>query len=99
MPEDDKSTFAERLLHAIMQQALKGVRKSVERLIKRAIRLVAMVLAGVVIAVIGVGFTAFGIVKWLSNLMPGWLAWLIVGLFLFVVGIVLTLAAMLTSRS
>lgn len=99
MPEDDKSTFAERLFHAIMQQALRGVRKSIERLIKRAIRLVAMVLAGVVIAVMGVGFTAFGIVKWLSNLMPGWLAWLIVGLFLFVVGIILMLGALLTSRN
>ena len=82
-----------------MQQALVGVRKSIERLIKRAIRLVAMVLAGVVIAVIGVGFTAFGIVKWLSNLMPGWLAWLIVGLFLLGMGVILVRAALVTSRN
>jgi len=82
-----------------MQQALVGVRKSIERLIKRAIRLVAMVLAGVVIAVIGVGFSAFGIVKWLSNLMPGWLAWLIVGLFLLGMGVILVRAALVTSRN
>ena len=82
-----------------MKQALGNVRKSVERYVKRIIRLVAMVLAGTVIAVMGIGFAAFGMVKWLSNLMPGWLAWLIVGLFLFVVGIALALVGLVTSRN
>jgi hypothetical protein len=99
MPEHDNPSFVERLVRAVMQQALGGVRKSVERYVKRIIRLVAIVLASVAIAVIGIGFIAFGAAKWLSTLMPSWLAWLIVGLILFLVGTVLALAALITSRN
>ena len=99
MSEPDNPTFFERLARGFIKQALSSVRKFAERYVKRIIRLVAIVLAGTAIAVMGIGFTAFGMVKWLSNLMPAWLAWSIVGSFLFVVGIALTLAALVTSRN
>jgi mannose/fructose/N-acetylgalactosamine-specific phosphotransferase system component IIC len=99
LSEPDNPTFIDRLARGFIKQALGSVRKFVERYVKRIIRLVAMVLAGTAIAVMGIGFTAFGMVKWLSNLMPAWLAWSIVGSFLFVVGIALTLAALVTSRN
>jgi hypothetical protein len=99
LPEHGKPTFIDKLVQGVIQQGLGGVRKSVERFVKRVIRVVALALAGVVVAVMGIAFASFGIVKWLSNLMPGWLAWLIVGMILFLLGIALTLMAMVTSRN
>jgi len=61
--------------------------------------MLAMALAGVVIAVMGIAFAALGIVKWLSSLMPSWLAWLVIGVILFLLGLALTLVALVTSRN
>jgi len=58
-----------------------------------------MVLAGVAIIVVGIAFLALGLVKWFANLMPSWLAWLIVGVVLFLIGLALALGALATSRS
>jgi len=98
MAEQEKSTFTERLVQMIIQQALGGVRKSIERFVKHAVRLIVMALSGIIFAVMGVGFAAFGIVRLLSSLMPNWLAWLVVGIILFLLGLSLTLAALITSR-
>lgn len=98
MTERQKPTIIERLAQLVMQQALGAVTKSAERFIKRAIRLVAMVLAGVAVVVLGIGFLALGLVKWFSNLMPSWLAWAIVGVLLFLIGLALALGALVTAR-
>ena len=99
MPDREGSALVERILSVVMRKVLGGVVKSAERLVKRALRLLAMALAGVLIASLGIGFVAVGSVKWLAILMPSWLAWAIVGIVLLLLGIVLMLAALLTSRS
>ena len=57
-----------------------------------------MFIAGVVVALIGVAFLAVGVVKWLAELLPSWLAWLIVGIILLLLGVILTLATFVASR-
>jgi hypothetical protein len=99
LPEDEKPTFIERLVLLVLRRTLGGVVKSAERFVKRALRMVAMALAGVIIAVLGVAFLAVGAVKWFSILMPNWLAWAIVGIILLLVGIVLALATLISSRT
>jgi len=99
MPEHDEPTLIERITQGVMRQALGRVTKSAEGFVKRIVRLVAMALAGVVIAVLGIGFLAVGAVKWFSILMPNWLAWAIVGVILLLLGAVLTLATLAGSRS
>jgi hypothetical protein len=99
MPEHEEPTIIERITQAILRQALGRITKSAERFVKRMVRLVAMVLAGVVLAVLGIGFLAVGAVKWFSILMPNWLAWVIVGVILLLLGAVLTLSTMIGLRS
>jgi uncharacterized membrane protein YqhA len=98
LPEEDKPTLIEKLVLLVLRQTLGRVLKSAERFVKRTLRMIAMALAGVIIAVLGVGFLAVGAVKWFSILMPSWLAWTIVGLILLLVGVVLALAAVIGSR-
>jgi lipopolysaccharide export LptBFGC system permease protein LptF len=90
--EKDRTTFLDRLLEIVLRQAIGAAAKTAERVVKRALRLVAMVFAGIVIAVLGVTFLSVGAVKGLAFLMPSWLAWIIVGIVLFLIGLVLAFA-------
>lgn len=99
MPEKEKPTLIERLAQLILREALGGITKPAERFAKRIARSVGLILAGIVISLIGVAFLAIGVVRWLSALMPSWLAWLIVGIFLVLTGIAVTLGTFASGRS
>lgn len=75
------------------------VTKYVERIVRRALRLVGLYAAGLLIAIIGLIFLAIGVVKWLAIIVPSWLAWLIVGIIMLLLGVVFVLAAFLASKS
>ncbi|HYB67761.1 MAG TPA: phage holin family protein [Candidatus Acidoferrales bacterium] len=99
MPESEKPTLAERLAKLILREALGGIAKPVEHFVKRLVRSVALILGGIVIAVIGIAFVAVGAVRWLSTLMPTWLAWAIVGIILMLIGVTVTSTAYASGRS
>lgn len=98
MPEKEGSTLLERLARLVLREALGGIAKPAERLAKRVARAVGLILAGVVISVLGIAFLAVGAVKWLAILMPVWLAWLLVGIILFLAGVAVTAITYSTGR-
>jgi len=98
MPEPERSTLVERLVKLIMREALGGITKPAERFVKRLARSVGLIIAGMVIALIGIAFVAVGAVKWLSALMPAWLAWAIVGIILLLIGISVTMTTFASGR-
>jgi len=83
----------------VVREAIGGIAKPAERFAKRIARAVGLILGGIVLAIIGVAFSAVGAVKWLSALMPNWLAWIIVGIILFLVGVIVTTSTIASSRS
>jgi hypothetical protein len=99
LPEAEKPTLAEKLVKLILREAIGGIAKPAERFVKRLARAVGLILAGIVIALIGVGFMSVGAVKWLSALMPAWLAWVIVGIILLLIGITVTATTFASARS
>lgn len=99
MPEDDKQSFLETIVQAIARRAWGGLSRYAQQILKRLLRLAGLYVAGVAVALFGVGFLAVGAVKWLAMIVPSWLAWLIVGIILFLLGTVLTLTAFLASRT
>lgn len=98
MPEPERSELAKKLIKFVLREALGGAAKPVESFVKGLARAVGLILAGVVIAVIGLGFVAVGAVRWLSALMPTWLAWVIVGIILLLVGFSITMTTLATRR-
>jgi len=98
LPEKEGSTLVERLARLVLREALGGIAKPAERLAKRVARAVGLILAGVVISVLGIAFLAVGAVKWLAILMPAWLAWLLVGIILFLAGVAVTAITFSTGR-
>ncbi len=99
MPEPEKPALAEKFVKLILREALGGVAKPVEHFVKRLVRSVALIMGGIVIAVIGIAFVAVGAVRWLSTLMPTWLAWAIVGIMLLLIGVTVTTTAYASGRS
>ena len=89
---DDKS-FVEKILQEITRRTLGKLSESIERSIKHAIRLAAMALGGIIVALLGLTFLTIGIIKWLTLLMPNWLAWILVGIIILLAGVSLTLAS------
>jgi len=75
------------------------VTKYIERIVRRALRLAGLYAAGLLIAIIGLIFLAIGVVKWFAVIMAPWLAWLIVGIIMLVVGAVFLGAASLASKN
>ena len=98
MPEKETSTLFERLARLVLREVLGGIAKPAERLAKRVARAVGLILAGVVISVLGIAFLAVGAVRWLTILMPAWLAWVLVGIILFLVGVTVTAVTFSTGR-
>jgi hypothetical protein len=98
LPEKETSSLFERLARLVLREALGGIAKPAERLAKRVARAVGLILAGVVISVLGIAFLAVGAVRWLAILMPTWLAWALVGIILFLVGVTVTAVTFSTGR-
>lgn len=99
MPEKETSNLFEKLARLVLREVLGGIAKPAERLAKRVARAVGLILAGVVISVLGIAFLAVGAVRWLAILMPAWLAWVLVGIILFLVGVTVTAVTYSTGRS
>jgi hypothetical protein len=92
LPDDGKSFF-EKIFQEIIRRTLGKLSESIERSIKHAIRLAAMAFGGLIIALLGLTFLTVGIIKWLTLLMPSWLAWILVGIIILLAGVSLTLAS------
>ena len=90
---DDEKSFVEKIFQEILRRTLGKLSESIERSIKRAIRLAAMAFAGIIVALLGLTFLTVGIIKWLTLLMPNWLAWMLVGIIILLAGVSLTLAS------
>jgi uncharacterized protein involved in cysteine biosynthesis len=99
MSESGKSSLLDTLVRAIAQRTMGTFAKYVQRVVRRVLRLAGLYAAGVLIAIIGLIFLAIGVVKWLAMIVPSWLAWLMVGIVLLLLGVVFVLAAFLASKS
>jgi hypothetical protein len=98
MPESEKQSLIDTLIRAIIQRGFGGLGRYAERLVKRLLRMAGLYAVGLVVALVGIVFVSMGVVKWLAMMMASWLAWLIVGLILLLLGMVLTLATLVASK-
>jgi type IV secretory pathway VirB2 component (pilin) len=89
LSEREKSTFLDRFIQSILRRAMDRIVESAERYTKRLLRTFGMILGGIAIALLGVAVITVGIVKWFALFMPSWLAWLVMGIFLILIGTVL----------
>jgi hypothetical protein len=100
MSERSKSSsLVETVVRAVAERAMGTVTKYIERIVRRILRLAALYIVGLFIALVGLIFLAIGVVRWLALIVPAWMAWVIVGIIMLLLGIVFVLAAFLASKS
>jgi tetrahydromethanopterin S-methyltransferase subunit G len=100
LPEEErKPSFIDQMVKLVVREAIGGIAKPAERFAKRISRAIGLILGGIVLAILGVAFSAVGAVKWLSLLMPNWLAWIIVGIILFLIGVIVATSTFASGRS
>ena len=63
--------------------------ESIEHYSKKLVRTLAMILGGVMVALLGILVIAVGVIKWLSQIMPPWLSWIVIGIVLLLIGALL----------
>jgi len=92
MSTEEKPTFWEKLLNAILRKTVDNLVDSFDHYSKRFVRTAGMILAGITIALLGIAIIAVGFIKWLALFLPPWLAWTITGTLLLIIGVVLIAA-------
>ncbi|MGA3406109.1 MAG: phage holin family protein [Candidatus Bathyarchaeia archaeon] len=90
--EQEKPSFGEKLLNAILRKTVGNLADSFDHYARKFVRAAAMILAGISIALLGITVIAIGVVKWFALFLPSWLAWTIVGITLLLIGTVLVAA-------
>jgi lipopolysaccharide export LptBFGC system permease protein LptF len=98
LPDEERASFLDKIVKLVVREALGGIAKPAERFAKRIARAVGLILGGIALAIVGVAFLSVGAVKWLSALMPNWLAWVIVGIILFLIGVIVTTSTLASGR-
>jgi hypothetical protein len=82
-------SIAKRILDAIFNELKKALRGYLNNIVRNAAKLVLAIVIGVTFVVIGLIFFLVGSVFLLSQAMPSWLAWQIVGIIVVLVGALL----------
>jgi len=94
------------LARKIVESILKGLRQSfaetlqevaidaVRGIIRGFLRRLSMALLGTMLVVFGVSLLCTGLVRFLAIFLQEWLAWIVVGLLIAVLGVAVLLASM-----
>ena len=90
--EQERPTVWEKLLNAFLRNIVDRLVDSFDHYSKKFVRAAAMILAGIAIALFGIGAIAIGVIKWFALFLPSWLAWTIVGIILLLIGVALVAA-------
>lgn len=98
MPEHRESSILDRLFNIIFREVFAELRGYLQKQMRRFFRIALLCFLGAALAAGGLLFLALGFVKYLSLLMPSWLAWILVGLIVFFLGIVLAMVARIKSQ-
>ncbi|HUO43041.1 MAG TPA: phage holin family protein [Methylomirabilota bacterium] len=87
--EEEKPAFWEKLLNVVLRKTVDNFVDSFDHYSKKFVRSAALILGGIAIAMLGIAAIAVGVAKGLTLFLPAWLAWVIVGVLLMLIGTVL----------
>jgi hypothetical protein len=90
--EEEKPALWEKLLGMVLRKTVDNFVDSFDHYSKKFVRAAAMIFAVIAIAMLGIAVTAVGVAKRFALFLPEWLAWMIVGILLLVIGAVLVAA-------
>ena len=93
MAEDGKSSVIRKVIQEPIRRVLDSASSAVGQPIKHALRKVAILFGGILVALLGLTLLTIGIIKGLALFMPSWMSWILVGIIVLLAGLVLALAS------
>ena len=99
MPKDFLNAILKKISSSILEEAQEAVGSYVKDKSKRALKIIAAALTAVILLATGVIFVCVGLIRYLSSIVPSWLAWTIVGIIVAMIGVLLLLVSLLSLKT
>ncbi len=93
MTQDAKSTVIRRAIQELIRRVLDSLSGAIGQPLRHAMRKVAFLFGGILVALLGLTLLTIGVIKGLALFMPSWLSWILVGVIILLAGLVLALAS------
>ena len=78
--------LVDHLLDPLMDEVEKAVRKRVDKYVQEITKTILVAMVGAVMLAGGLIFVLIGTTKYLSTIMPSWLAWGLIGIIMALTG-------------
>lgn len=94
MSKDFLNAILKKISSTVLSEAREAVGGYVKEKIKQVLKTIAVAVAAIVFLSTGVIFVCVGLIRYLSLIVPSWLAWIFVGIIVAMIGLLLILVSL-----
>jgi len=94
LSKDFLNAILKKISSTVLSEAREAVGGYVKGKIKQVLKTIAVALAAIVFLSTGVIFICFGLIRYLSLIVPSWLAWIFMGIIVAMIGLLLLLVSL-----
>ena len=94
MSKDFLNAILKKISSTVLSEAREAVGGYVKEKIKQVLKTIAVAVAAIVFLSTGVIFVCVGLIRYLSLIVPSWLAWIFVGIIVAMIGLLLLLVSL-----
>ena len=95
MSKDFLNAILKKISSTILSEAQEAVGGYVKDKIKQVLKTIAVAVTAIVFLATGVIFICVGLIRYLSLIVPSWLAWIFIGIIVAMIGLLLLLVSLL----
>jgi len=99
LSKDFLNAILKKIYSTILAEAQEAVGGYVKGKIKQVLRTIAVAVTAVVFLAAGAIFICIGLIRYLSLIVPLWLAWIFVGIIVAMIGLLLLLVSLLSFKT
>ncbi len=99
MSKDLLNAILKKISSTILEEAQEAVGSYVKDKIKQVLKTIAIAVTGSILLAAGIIFLCIGSIRYLSLILPSWLAWTIIGMFVAMIGLLLLLVSLLSLKT
>jgi len=94
LSKDFLNAILKKISSTVLSEAREAVGGYVKEKIKQVLKTIAVAVAAIVFLSTGVIFVCVGLIRYLSLIVPSWLAWIFVGIIVAMIGLLLILVSL-----
>jgi len=99
LSKDFLNAILKKIYSTILAEAQEAVGGYVKDKIKQVLKMIAVAVTATVLLAAGVIFVCVGLIRYLSLIVPSWLAWIFVGVIVAMIGLLLLLVSLLSLKT